>query len=111
MWKAWLIGALGIWMAIAPMVTGSSRDHLWNNWIVGLIVTNVALMMSSEVRWERLVGAGAGIWLFASGFIPRLLTGRGLAINNEALALVLITAAAGFVVHYHRVHRAPEPMS
>jgi hypothetical protein len=107
MWTVWVLGALGIWMAISPFVTGSGPGALWNNWIVGLAVTNVALLMSSDVRWERVVGTAAGIWLFVSGFIPRMLTGRASTMNSETLAIVLLVAAIGAGVHYYRFGYVP----
>jgi hypothetical protein len=107
-----ILAVLGVWMAVAPLVTGSSLDNLFNNWVVGLIVTNLALMfMSNDVRWERYLLTAAGIWLFASGFMPGLLTGRAETINSVTLGVLLIVAAVAAGLHYrHYGHESPDPI-
>jgi hypothetical protein len=92
MWKPLTVGVLGLWLFAAPFIVPSA-SVVYNNWLVGLIATNVAIAMSVRRRWERPVAAAAAIWLFVSGFVPSLLQGRALVINDLIVAAVLVVAA------------------
>ena len=99
MWKPAMIGLLGIWMIFAPFVLDSSTSNAYNDWLIGLIVTNVAIMMSSRRLWERPLATAAGVWLFICGFVPSLLGGRAVVTNDITIALVLIAAAIPAAIH------------
>ena len=99
MWKPVTIGILGVWLMFAPFVLTSSTSHLYNNWLVGLIVTNVAVAMSSQRRWERPLATAAGVWLFISGFVPSMLQGQALVENDLAVGVLLIVSAIPASIH------------
>ena len=99
MWKSETIGLLGVWLLVAPFVLASSTAHVFNNWLVGLIVTDVALAMSSWKSWERPIATAAGIWLFICGFVPSMLQGRALVQNDLVLGVVLIVCAIVSAIH------------
>ena len=99
MWKSALIGLLGVWLVFAPFVLDSSTSNVYNNWLIGLIVTNVAIAMSSYRSWERPLATAAGIWLFICGFVPSLLSGRAVVTNDITIAVLLIAAAIAAAIH------------
>jgi SPW repeat len=93
MWKSALIGITGLWLLAAPFVLPDSTSQVYNNWLVGLIVTIAALVMSSQRVWERPIATAAGVWLFICGFVPSLLRGTALVDNDIVVGAVLIIAA------------------
>src|SRR5947207_15795116 len=99
MWKSATIGLLAIWLLAAPFVLRSSTSNLYNDWLVGAIVTIAAIVMSDRRVWERPIAAGAGIWLFISGFVPSVLRGRAAIETDVTIALVLIVAAISAGIH------------
>ena len=110
MWKSLVVGAMGVWLLAAPFIVPSSLGNVYNNWLVGAIVTNVALLMPFNRKWEMPLAAGAGIWLFMSGFVPSLLRGRSLVANDVAIAAVLIIAALSAAIHLRQDYREGRPV-
>ena len=110
MWKSTIVGLVGVWLLAAPFVVPSSVDNVYNNWLMGAIVTNAALMMASNRKWERPVAAGAGIWLFMSGFVPSLLRGGSLVRNDVAIAAILILAALSARTHLREDYELGRPV-
>ena len=99
MWKSVTIGLLGLWLILAPFVLTSSTSHVYSYWFVGLIVTDVALAMSSQRLWERPLATALGMWLFICGFVPSMLVGRAVVINGIAVGVVLIVSATLAQIH------------
>jgi uncharacterized membrane protein len=99
MWKPALIGLLGVWLIFAPFVLPGSTANVYNNWLVGLIVTNVAIAMSIHRLWERAIPTAAGVWLFICGFVPSLLSGQAVVTNDLTVAALLIVAAIAGGIH------------
>ena len=99
MWKSVTVGLLGIWLILAPFVLTSSTSHVYSYWFVGLIVTDVALAMSSQRLWERPLATAAGVWLFICGFVPSMLGGRAAVINGITVGVVLIVSALVAQIH------------
>ena len=99
MWKSATIGVLGVWLIFAPFVLTSSTSNVYNYWLIGLVVTNVAIVMSSQRLWERPLATAAGVWLFICGFVPSLLSGQAVVTNDIAIAVVLIVAAIAAGIH------------
>jgi len=114
MWKPLTIAVLGIWLLAAPFVIPSRELNIYNNWLIGVIVVNAALVMSVRRTWEKPVAAAAAIWLFMSGFVPSVLAGRSLILNDIGMALLMLIAAISAGVHLGQDLRAgyvedPEP--
>jgi hypothetical protein len=99
MWKSAMIGLLGVWLIFAPFVLTSGTSNVYNSWLIGLVVANVAIMMSSQRLWERPLATAAGVWLFICGFVPSLLSGRAVLTNDITIALMLIVAAIAAAIH------------
>ena len=99
MWKSATVGLLGVWLLFAPFVLTSSTSNVYNYWLIGLIVTDVALAMSSQRLWERPLATAAGVWLFICGFVPSLLGGQAVVINNITVGVVLIVSAILAQIH------------
>ncbi len=94
MWKGWVNGLLGLWLIIAAFLKFSATAVMWNNLIVGIIVTIVALLMIKEKPWQGWLGTIAGILLFIAAFIKSLQTGAGYLWTD--LILGILIAIAGF---------------
>ena len=110
MWKSSLIGLAGLWLLAAPFIVPSSVENVYNNWLVGAIVTNVALMMSDNRKWERPVATAAGVWLFMSGFVPSVLRGGSLVRNDMVIAAVLIITALSARTHLREDYEMGRPV-
>jgi hypothetical protein len=110
MWKSSLIGLAGLWLLAAPFIVPSSVENVYNNWLVGAIVTNVALMMSDNRKWERPVATAAGVWLFMSGFVPSVLRGGPLVRNDMVIAAVLIITALSARTHLREDYEMGRPV-
>jgi hypothetical protein len=110
MWKSWTVGLVGAWLLIAPFVVPSGTNNVYNNWLLGAIATNAALMMSGNRKWERPVAAAAGIWLFMSGFVPSMLSGGSVVRNDLAIAAVLILAALSARTHLKEDYEMGRPV-
>jgi hypothetical protein len=93
-----IVGVLGIWMVLAPFAPMSIDAKFFNDLLVGLVVTNLGVTMVHDRRWVRLVVAAVGIWICVSSFIPRLLMGSALTINDTTAGLLLV-AVAGAAIH------------
>ena len=110
MWKSSLIGLAGLWLFAAPFVVPSSVENVYNCWLIGALVTNTALMMSSNRKWERPVATAAGIWLFLSGFMPSLLRGGSLVRNDMVIGAVLILTALSARTHLREDYETGRPV-
>jgi hypothetical protein len=110
-WKSELVGLAGLWLIAAAFILPSGSTAVYNNWFVGFVVTNVALAMSGNRAWERPVATAAGIWLFISGFMPSVLTGQALRINELAVGLVLVAAAVSANLHLRDDVRHARPLT
>ena len=110
MWKSSLIGLAGVWLLAAPFVVLSSVENVYNYWLIGAIVTNTALMMSSNRKWERPVATAAGIWLFLSGFMPSLLRGGLLVRNDMVIGAVLVITALSARTHLREDYEMGRPV-
>ena len=99
MWKSATVGLLGVWLLAAPFVLTSSLSHVYNYWLIGLIVTDVALSMSSRQIWERPLATAAGVWLFICGFVPAMQQGPAVVRNDLAMGAVLIVSAIVSTIH------------
>jgi hypothetical protein len=72
-WQDWGNLILGVWLFIAPwiwhsttIVAAGSTDSGWNAWILGVIITVMALwaLAAPKVSAPEWINAIAGIWLF-----------------------------------------------
>jgi hypothetical protein len=110
-WKSEIVGLAGLWLIVAAFLVPSGATAAYNNWLVGFVATNAALAMSGNRRWERPLATGAAIWLFMSGFVPSVLTGQALRINELAVGLVLVAAAVSANLHLRDDVRHARPLT
>ena len=94
MWKGWANGILGLWLIIAAFLKFSATGAMWDNLIVGLIVTIVGMVMIKEKPWQGWLGTISGLLLFIAAFIKSLQTGAGYMWT--VLILGILIAIAGF---------------
>jgi hypothetical protein len=97
-WKSAVLGLAGLWL-IATAFVVPPGTAVYNNWLIGFVGTIAAIMMSGNRRWERPLAATATIWLFISGFVPSMLTGRALWMNDLGVGVLLVIAAISANVH------------
>ena len=85
---------LGIWILISPFVLGFAGLHgaVWNNVIVGIIITIVAGTgawvkpnASPEITWINFV---LGIWLIVSAFVFGFRMDLAFTWNNIIMGIV-----------------------
>ena len=94
MWKGWTNGLLGTWLIIAAFIKFNATGAMWDNLIVGLIVTIVGFMMIKEKPWQGWLGGLSGLALFFAAFVKTLQTGAGYMWT--VLILGLLIAIAGY---------------
>jgi hypothetical protein len=110
LWKSEIVGLLGVLLIGAAFVVPPGTPAVYLNWFVGFIAANVAIGMEGNRRWERPLAAGAAIWLFISGFVPSVLTGRALFINEIAVGTAFVVAAISAQVHLRDDIRHARPL-
>jgi hypothetical protein len=85
--------ALGVWLFISAFVWHHSHAQFTNSWIMGIIVTAVALI-SLSVPTFRYVNTLAGAWLIISGFaLPRVTSGTTWNNVLVGIAVFLVSLA------------------
>lgn len=110
LWKSAIVGLAGLWLVGAAFIVPVGPTAVYNNWLIGLIAANAAIAFSGNRRWERPLAATAGIWLFLSGFMPSLLTGRSLSLNELGVGVVLLAAAVSANLHLRDDIRHARPL-
>ena len=110
LWKSEIVGLLGLGLISAAFVLPSDSPVVYLNWFVGLVAANVSIGMEGNRRWERPLAAGAAIWLFISGFVPSMLTGRAQFINEVAVGTAFVAAALSAQVHLRDDIRHARPL-
>ncbi len=86
---------LGVWVLCSPFVLGFSHNPtgMWNNVIVGIAITLVALAGGWGQRPLLWLVVPIGVWLFGSPFFLGVHTAAFVA-NNITLAFASMAAAA-----------------
>jgi hypothetical protein len=84
---------------------------VYHNLFVGLVAGNVAVMMEGNRKWERPLASTAAIWLFISSFVPSVLSGSALLINQLTVGIVLIVACIAANVHLRDDIRKARPLT
>jgi len=111
LWKSTIVGLCGLWLLAAPFIVPAGPGAAYNYWLVGLIATNAAIAFSGNRRWERPLAATVAISLVISGFVPSLLSGRALRMNELAVGLVLLVAAISANLHLRDDIRQARPLT
>ena len=111
LWKSEILALLGIWLMVAAFIVPPGPNAVYNNWLIGAIATMTAIALSGNRRWERPVATAAAIWLFISGFVPSVLRGPALTINELAVGLVLVVAAVSAHLHLRDDIRHDRPLT
>jgi hypothetical protein len=78
---------LGIWLFISAFIWRHSQVQFTNTWIMGVIVTVVALIAFSYPAW-RFINTLAGAWLVISGFALHR-HAAGTAWNNVIVGILV----------------------
>jgi hypothetical protein len=111
LWKSVVVGFAGLWLLAAAFILPPGRAAVYNNWLIGLVATNIALSMSGNRQWERPLATGVAIWLFMSGFVPSVLSGQPFRVNELAVGLVLVLAAISAHLHLRDDVRHARPLA
>lgn len=111
LWKSELVGLLGLLVCASPFIVPPSPAIVVHNFIVGLVAGNVAVMIEGNRKWERPLASTAAIWLFISGFVPSVLSGSALVINQLAVGIALVVACIAANVHLRDDIRHARPLT
>ena len=112
LWKSELVGLLGLLTIASPfIVPPGPAPIVYYNLFVGLVAGNVAVMMEGNRKWERPLASTAAIWLFISSFVPSVLSGSALMINQIVVGFALIVACVAANVHLRDDIRHARPLT
>ncbi len=111
LWKSEIVGLLGAWLIASAFIITASPMAVYNNWLVGLIAGNTAIVMAGNRKWERPLAAAAAIWLFISGFVPSVLSGQAFLVNQLGVGVILVAAAISANVHLRDDIRHARPLT
>ena len=89
-WKALTVGFFGLWLLIDPFFMSGIVDQSWNNIIVGIGVLFLGIGLLHDEPQQAWIAGTLGAWLVISAFIPVLVSGIGLYLNNVFFGLVII---------------------
>ena len=88
--KGTIIALLGIWIIVAAIWRFNPLGEVWSNIFAGVIVGILGFSLSPTMPVHRWVSGIAGCWLIAAAFIPGLLAGTGILVNNVITGLLLL---------------------
>ena len=111
LWKSELVGIIGLWLCASAFVVPPGAAIFGHNFFVGLIASNTAIMMAGNRKWERPLASAAAIWLVMSSFVPSVLVGRSLLVNQIAVGVVLVVTAISAHVHLRDDIRHARPLT
>lgn len=111
LWKSELVGLLGLLVCASPFIVPTGPAIVYHNLVVGLVAGNVAVMMEGNRKWERPLASTAAIWLFISSFVPSVLSGSALVINQLVVGVALIVACVAANVHLRDDIRHARPLT
>jgi hypothetical protein len=94
--KGTLIGLAGAWLAIAGILRFAPIGEFWSNIVSGAVAIVVGASLGKANAANGVFSVLAGIWIVISAFLPPLLHGGGLLVNNLITGLVIMWA--GFTV-------------
>lgn len=100
-WKGWINGILGLWLFITVFLGFSSNVYSINGVIVGIVVICASFCIAQGKPWQAWVSGILGFWLIIAAFIPGLVSGIGLYLNNM-IAGAIIAAAGFFILRYSK---------
>jgi hypothetical protein len=111
LWKSEVFGLLGVWVIGSAFVLPPGTAFFYNNLFVGLVAGNVALAMAGNRKWERPAASAAAIWLVISAFVPSVLSGTALYVNQVGVGAVLALSAISANVHLRDDIRHGRPLT
>jgi len=85
-WEDYLSAGLGVLTVLSPLIMAKGVDTtaMINAGVVGVLIAALAMLeLMSLRRWEELLEAACGAWLFASPFV----FGYGEALRSAHLVL------------------------
>lgn len=106
-WNSRTVAVVAAFLRFGPM------GYSLNDIIVGLIVLVTSFCIAQAQPWQAGISGVLGFWLIIAAFIPDLVSGIGLYLNNIIVGLVIrvvglvILAQANKLVHYGSVHEHP----
>jgi hypothetical protein len=94
-----LVLVAGLWFFASPWVYGSYLlRESWNNWIIGAVITILAIVRLSTVdlkrtQWITLVNCMLAIWIFVSPWIYQYRDNEDRLINSVCVGVILFAVA------------------
>ncbi len=105
--RAWILGIVGLWLALTGFLEFSHLGYLWNDLIVGVIVLVTGFGLARFKPWQGLIAGLLGIWVFLAAFIHGLQGGAAVLWNNLTVGLAIAVAGFTAIDRRHRIERDP----
>jgi hypothetical protein len=89
----------GMWFFASPWVYGSYLfRESWNNWIIGAVITILAMIRLSTVdlkrtQWITWINCLLAIWIFVSPWIYQYRDNTDRLINSVCVGVILFAVA------------------
>lgn len=90
--QSWTNAILGIWLTTAAFLSLAPSVNLWNDLIVGSIVSVTSVTITKDRPWQGWLALVFGGWSIISAFIPSLTGGTGYMYNDLISGLIIIIA-------------------
>ncbi len=111
LWESERFGLLGVWVIASAFLLTPGTAFFYNNLFVGLAATNTAIALAGNRKWERPAASAAAIWLVISAFVPSMLSGQAMVVNQVAVGAVLALSAISANVHLRDDIRHDRPLT
>ncbi len=95
MWQAWINGLLGLWVFISAFLEFNATLNIWNDLVIGAIVSYVSYMIIKVKPWQAWLGGIMGVWLIIAAFIPSFQAGAGYLWNDIISGTLIMVAGFG----------------
>jgi hypothetical protein len=95
--RAWIIVFLGLWLIVAAYLSLGTHGQETDNLIVGFVVAIVGFSMMRRAAMLGWVAGWLGVWVFMSAFIPPLVDGSGLHVNNVVFGSLIAFTGFGTI--------------
>jgi hypothetical protein len=92
--RAWIVVGLGLWFVAAAHLSLGNHGQELSNVLVGFVVAVLGFSMMHGRAMIGWIAGWFGVWMIVSAFIPTLVEGNGLHINNIVFGLSI--ALTGF---------------
>jgi hypothetical protein len=98
MWQGWINGILGVWIALAPLVSLDVPSAKLNNLFMGVLAAFVSGYTPIKKVWECWLGLAAGLWVAISSLFKFFVAGDGYLWSNVISGVLIFTSGCFVLV-------------